>query len=251
MFLLKKIISALLLPPASLILIALLGFWMALRNTGLRRTLGIALTSLSLLTLLTLSLPAVGKRMLGSLELSPPPTTQQLSSAHAIVVLGGGIYNDAPEYMTDTVNYATLERLRYAARLAKQNKLPVLVTGGAPTGGMAEAETMRETLERDFGLSVKWTESKSRDTAENAKFSAIQLKDAGITRIALVSHAWHLQRAKSLFEHEGLTVIPAPTGFSTPAADPVYDWLPSDFRFSRIAIQEYLGQAVDQLRNVF
>lgn len=251
MFLIKKILAALLLPPASLVLMALLGLWIAMRNTDPRRKIGIALAGLSLTTLLALSVPAVGKRMLGSLEHFPPPTAQQLAGAQAIVVLGGGLYNDAPEYNADTVNYHTLERLRYAARLAKQRKLSVLVAGGAPEGGLAEAHAMREALERDFGLSVKWTESSSRDTAENAKFSATQLKHAGITRIALVSHAWHMQRAVLLFEREGLIVIPAPTVFSTPAADPVSDWLPRDFRHSRIAIHEYIGLAVDRLRQWF
>jgi uncharacterized SAM-binding protein YcdF (DUF218 family) len=197
------------------------------------------------------SAPAVGKWMLASLEQFKPPTAQQMTDVQAIVVLGGGLYHDAPEYSADTVNSYTLERLRYAARLAKQRGLPVLVTGGAPAGGIAEAKAMSESLERDFGITVNWTESASRDTAENAKFSALLLKDANIKRIALVSHGWHLPRAIPMFQGEGLTVIPAPTVFSTPAADPVFDWLPSDFRFSRIAAHEYLGRAVDHLRQWF
>ncbi len=251
MFLLKKIVASLLLPPTSLVLLALVGLWLTARNSAWHRRFGIALTSVSLTALLALSVPAVGKRMLVSLEQFPPPTTQQLDGVQAIVVLGGGLYHDAPEYGSDTVNSYTLERLRYTAWLAKQHGLPILVTGGAPAGGIAEAQAMRDTLEYEFGANVKWTESTSRDTAENAKFSALQLRHANITRIALVSHGWHLPRAIPMFEREGLTVVPAPTVFSTPAAYLAFDWLPSDFRSSRIAAHEYLGRASDRLRQSF
>lgn len=251
MFFLKKIVSSLLLPPTSLVLLALAGVWLTARNSAWHRKLGIALSSLSLTILLVLSVPAVGKWMLASLEQFPPPTPQQLADVQAIVVLGGGLYHDAPEYNADTVSSYSLERLRYAARLSKQHGLPVLVTGGAPAGGAAEAQAMRDALEHDFGIKVRWTESSSRDTSENAKYSASLLKDANVVRIALVSHSWHLPRAIQLFEREGLIVTPAPTVFSTPATNPVHDLLPSDFRLIRIAAHEYLGRAADLLQYWF
>ena len=247
MFFLKKLISAFVLPPASLILLALLGLWLTARKTGWRRQLGIILASLSLVSLLALSTPAVGNWMLRSLEKYPPASSTELNEAQAIVVLGGGLYHDAPEYQANTVSHYSLERLRYAARLAKAHHLPVLVTGGAPTGGIAEAQAMRETLEQDFGVQVKWVESASRDTAENATYSAALLKENGIERIALVSHAWHLARAVPLFERQGLAVIPAPTVFTTSAADSSYDWLPGSIWASRNAAHEYLGRAADWL----
>lgn len=251
MFLLKKILAALILPPTGLILIAFFGLWLIARNKGRGRTIGIVMISVALSALLALSLPAVNRQLLASLERHPPVSTQQLASAQAIVILGGGLYHDAPEYGGDTVKYYTLERLRYGAKLAKASKLPVLVTGGAPTGGRAEGQAMREVLTQEFGVGVKWTESASRDTAENAIFSATILKQAGIQRIVLVSHGWHLTRAIPLFEREGLTVIPAPTIFSTPNQEGLFNWLPGDLRSSRNALHEYLGRAVDQLRNFF
>ena len=175
MFFLKKLLSALVLPPASLVLLALFGFWLAMHKSGWRRKLGIGLTSLSLAALLALSMPVVGRKMLNSLESYPPVSAEQLKDAQAIVVLGGGLYHDAPEYQSSTVNHFSLERLRYAARLARQTHLAILVSGGAPSGGVAEAPAMRDTLEQDFGVKAKWLESASRDTGENAKHSAAQL----------------------------------------------------------------------------
>ena len=58
-----------------------------------------------------------------------------MKSAQAIVVLGGGLYFDTPEYGGDTVGGSTLERLRYAATIARKTNLPVLVTGGAGWAG--------------------------------------------------------------------------------------------------------------------
>lgn len=243
MFLAKKILTALFLPPAGLLLLAFFGLWLMARNRHRPHVGGILLLSISLTALLALSLPAVGKRLLASLETSPPVSADQLAKAQAIVVLGGGLYHQGPEYGGDTVNSYTLERLRYAAKLARKTHLPVLVSGGAP-----EAQAIREVLSKEFGVTPKWTESAARDTAENARFSALALKAAGISRIVLVSHGWHLPRAVPLFAQQGLTVIAAPTVFSTPAADPLLDWLPNDFHYSRIALREHLGRLIDRGR---
>lgn len=251
MFLLKKILAALILPPAGLILLALFGLWLA-RSSRSRRWQygGGALAALSLLGLLVFSLPVVGNALMAPLEPNPPITALQLQRVQAVVILGGGTYHAAPEYGGDTVSHYTLERLRYGARLARESRLPVLVTGGAPFGGRAEAESMREVLEIDFGVKVRWVEASSRDTEENASLSAPILKAAGITRIALVSHGWHLPRAIPLFEKQGLEVKPAPTAFSTVSPSLMEDLLPGAMVRSRHALSEYLGQLYNRLKEL-
>jgi uncharacterized SAM-binding protein YcdF (DUF218 family) len=224
LFLLKKLLSALLLPPTGLILLGLLGLLLA----GRRPRLGRALAGLSLLGLLALSLPPVAVALMAGLEPRVSVLAGDLDRAQAIVVLGGGNYYGAPEYGgADTVGRYTLERIRYGARLQRQTGLPLLVTGGAPMGGRPEGEAMKEALERDFGVPVAWVEAASRDTAENAAYSAPLLRQAGITRIALVSHAWHQRRAGALFERQGFEVIAAPMAFTTPAPRPALAPLPS------------------------
>lgn len=250
MFLLKKILAALILPPAGPILLALLGLWLAGRQSRRWRHAGFALASLSLLGLLLLALPIVGNALMVPLESNTPITAAQLQRSQAIVILGGGSYHAAPEYGGDTVSYITLERLRYGARLARASRLPLLVTGGAPFGGRPEAEAMREALEQDFGVKVRWIENASRDTAENAGLSAPMLKAAGITRIALVSHGWHLPRAVALFEKQGLEVVPAPTAFSTGSPSLLEDLLPRGLVRSRLALNEYLGQLFNRLKEI-
>lgn len=238
MFLLKKVLAALILPPTGPLLLAAIGLWLSRR----RPRLGHFVVALGLATLLALSLPWVATPLLCSVQNAPPPNPEELAGAQAIVILGGGNYLDAPEYGTDTVNALTLERLRYGARLAHQTGLPVAVTGGAPSGGLPEGEAMRETLATDFRITARWVESSSKETGENAAFLAPLLKQAGITRIVLVTHAWHMRRAQVAFEKQGLTVVPGPTRFATETATSLR-WLPSAVALhnSQIALHEWLG----------
>ena len=242
LFFLKKIVAALVLPPAGFVLLACLGLWIARRFPRTGR--GIALVAL--LALLALSFPPVSDALVRSLEIGPPISEKDLARAQAIVILGAGNYYGAPEYGGDTVNGTALERLRYGAELPRRSALPILVTGGNPFGGRAEGETMRQAIERDFYGKVKWVEKEARDTAENALYSARLLKGADIQRIALVSHAWHLRRAIAHFEAQGLEVIPAPTGYATRPPELLAQLLPSAraLAASSQALLEWLGIAM-------
>ncbi|BAO30936.1 YdcF family protein [Sulfuritalea hydrogenivorans] len=247
MFLLKKLLTTLILPPAGPILLAFLGLWLMRSQSRRWRNGGLWLAILSLAGLLLLSMPIVGKALMAPLEQYPPISAAQLQRAQAIVILGGGSYF-APEYGGDTVGSATLERLRYGARLARQSRLPLLVTGGAPTGGRPEGELMRDTLEQDFGVKVRWVETASRDTTENASLSAPLLKAAGISRIALVSNGWHLPRAIPLFAKQGLEVTPAPMAFISGESSLPTALLPGGLGASREALHEYLGQLYNRIK---
>lgn len=142
-----------------------------------------------------------------------------MNNRQAIVVLGGGSYRQAPEYGGDTIGYVSLERLCYALYLSKHSGLPILATGGAPDGGRAEAETMQESAQDNFAGAVRWFETASFDSANNARFSAALLHGEGITRIAMVCHTWHLLRAVARFEAHGFNVLPTPTSFSLAPTD--------------------------------
>jgi uncharacterized SAM-binding protein YcdF (DUF218 family) len=245
-FLLKKLITSLLLPPTGLVLLGLLGLILSRKQ----RSLGNCLIALSLLSTVILALPNVADALLAHLEISPPIRQEQLKQTQAIVILGGGTLYRAPEYGgQDTVKSTTLVRLRYGAKLAKISHLPVLVTGGSVFGETAEAISMQAVLENEFLVPVKWVEDQAQDTADNARLSAAILKKAGITRIALVTHAWHMQRAIELFRNQGVEVFAAPTNFSQPAQSTFAQWLPSAEHFARsqTALHEMLGRLANRL----
>ncbi|TAK90354.1 MAG: YdcF family protein [Burkholderiaceae bacterium] len=210
-FLLKKILSALLLPPFLPWLLVIVG----LLFLRWRPWLGRCLTALGIVLGIALSLPLVVGPMTAPLEKFVVPDHATLASAQAIVILGGGMTPNAPEYGGATVGYRTLERVRYGARLARELKLPVLVTGGAPQKHEAEADVMAATLKDDYGIAPRWVENESLDTRQNARYSHVLLRKAGIHRIVLVTHAAHMRRAVNEFEATGLEVIPAPTAFFT------------------------------------
>ncbi len=247
MFLLKKIILSLVLPPSSLVLLAFAGLPLA----RYRPRLGKLLIGISLFGLIVLSTPWVAGLLIQSLQKFPPIKDDQLAKCQAIVVLGGGIYRDAPEYRSDTIGNVSLERLRYALHLSKVSGLPVLATGGAPEGGTGEAVAMRNSAETDFGREIQWIEDQSLDTSSSAHLSAQMLKRHNIQRIALVSNAWHLPRATANFEAAGLTVVPAPMGFSVSTND-FGAFLPSAnaLSVSSRALYEWLGIMASHFRAI-
>lgn len=248
LFLLKKIVSAFILPPISLILLAFFGLWISRKHPKAGRTLA----TLSLTILLILSLPVTGNALLQSLETTHPISDTQLKEIQAIVILGGGNNSQAPEFgHEDTVNRWTLQRLRYGAYLQQLTGKPILVAGGAPFGGRPEADAMTETLQRDFHAKDIWIEDQSKDTAENAANSAAILKEHGVQRVAVISQAWHLPRAIKLFEQQGLRVYPAPTGYTREENETIIRWLPkaSALDKSSIALKEYLGRIFSGSKN--
>jgi uncharacterized SAM-binding protein YcdF (DUF218 family) len=145
------------------------------------------------------------------------PGKKTAPNVEAIVILGAGRYSAAPEYDDqDTVSRNTLERLRYGAHLAAQTSLPVLLSGGPVFNeDVPEATLMQQSLERDFGIKAKWVEGSSRTTLENAQRVKLMLAEAGIKRVYLVTHAWHMERAMWAFVNAGIDAVPAPMGFTT------------------------------------
>ncbi|MDD2987418.1 MAG: YdcF family protein [Zoogloea sp.] len=207
MFILKKILASLILPPLGPLILIAAGLVLSIH----RPRAGRILASLGLLAALALCTPTTVNLLLADLESAPPVNAEALAEADAIVILAGGRRSYAPEFDGETVNALSLERIRYGARLARQSKLPVMVTGGAPKGGTAEGELMKVSLEEDFGISVRWVESRSRDTRENAEYCAALMLPSGHRRIVLVTHAAHMRRSVEAFEAAGFSVVPAPT----------------------------------------
>lgn len=99
LFIAKKIIAALVLPPTGPLLVALIGLALLAR----RPKLGAALAWVGVLSLLALSLPSVWGALLHSLDQRGALDLAQAREAQAIVILGGGIRRDASEYGGDTL----------------------------------------------------------------------------------------------------------------------------------------------------
>lgn len=238
----KAILRTLVLPPTGPLLLALAGFALWQRRPRAGRWLALA----GVTTLLVFSIPAVAWILLRAVEIAAPLNLAEAKAAQAIVVLGGGIRRNAPEYGGDTLARLTLERVRYASRVARLTGLPVLVSGGSVAGGTPEGTLMRDAMETEYGVAVRWTEVHSRTTRENADRSAEILRAAGIQRVLLVAHGFDVRRASAEFSRAGVQVIAAPTVLANPAPDGVSDFLPSmaGLQGSYYALYEILANAV-------
>jgi uncharacterized SAM-binding protein YcdF (DUF218 family) len=237
----RGIVKSIVLPPTGLLLLSLVGL-------GIRKRFprgGITMAWAGVLLLLILSLPAVAALLVRSLDTSPPFDIARASAAQAIVILSGDT-RGAPEYGGETLGELTLERVRYGARLARLTGLPVLVSGGSVRGGEPEAAPMREALEREFGVPVRWTEERSRTTHENALYSAAMLRSAGIRSVVLVVHSFDMPRARAEFAAAGIETLPAPTGIPSAKPDRLSDFVPSiaGLHTSYYAVYEILANLV-------
>jgi uncharacterized SAM-binding protein YcdF (DUF218 family) len=232
-------------PPLSLFLLAGLGWLVRKRWPVLARWL----IGTAVALLYVLSVPLVSAALARSLQRIPALDLHHLPAGpQAIVVLGADFSAMAPEYGGATVGMMTLERLRYAAVLHRATGLPVLTCGGPPLEGVRPlAFHMAETLEQDFATPVEWIESGSATTRENLRGAAELLNPratGGVRRIYLVTHVWHLPRARFSAEAEGFVVTPAGTGYRAwPPAKPA-SLLPSAraLRESAWAVHEWIGR---------
>lgn len=252
--LLNAIPRALILPPANLFLLIAIGLlaWRRWPRAGrIAAGTGVALLAL-------LSTTAVADWFVTPLErMTRPLTGPERSGAQAIVVLAAGQLREAPEYgRRDIPDYIGLARLRYAAHLQRRTGLPILVSGGTAGDrggsepGYSFGDAMATALREDFGVPVQWIEGRSRDTSQNAAFSAALLREQGVRRILLVTHAMHMARARAAFQRAGLEVVDAPTMFFSGQTRGLHSWVPSveGMRRSWYGIYELIGIVWYRLR---
>jgi uncharacterized SAM-binding protein YcdF (DUF218 family) len=238
----------LLLPPGVLLLLLLLGWWLRRRAPRLAAFCFVS----GFAGLWLMSLPVVVEWTARLVEREPALAetrwAQLAEQAGAIVVLGAGREQSDPAWGGDQPGYIALERLRYAARVARASGLPVLTSGGLHYGQPpSEAMLGAEVLQRDMGLPTRWLEERSRTTWENAVYSAEMLRASGIERVVLVTSASHMPRSRWCFEQNGIEVIAAPVGFmGVPNGRPFNGWLPEAKAFwqNGMLLNEVVGMAV-------
>jgi uncharacterized SAM-binding protein YcdF (DUF218 family) len=253
----KPALGALLLPPVPFLLLVLVGARLILP----RRGWGWALVLLGVAGVWLSACTGAGRAMEQLLLRVPPALTlgriaqlkaESAAGSTAIVVLGGGVEDFAPEYGVSSLSFASLERLRYGLWLGGKSGLPVAFSGGvgwADRQSAPEAEVAAGIAAQEFGHPLRWTEAQSRDTQENARNTVALLERAGVTRIVLVTHGWHMPRAKRAFDDaaaaSGVRIDAAPMGLARGSEAAGLDWLPSTGGFMRVrrVLHEVVGGA--------
>jgi uncharacterized SAM-binding protein YcdF (DUF218 family) len=233
------------LPPVLLLLLAVLGGVLAARG---RRWAGAGAAIAALLVLL-MATPAVAALLRWSLEREVITGAAPAHPPGAIIVLGAELNHGARGAEPGRLS---LMRLREGARLHRATGLPLLVTGGIISAGAPPLATlMAKSLAEDFGTPARWVEPRATDTRENAAFSAALLAQAGIHAAYLVSHGWHLPRARAAFDRAGLLALPIPVEAAAPRPPAGSDWLPRPDHLmeSWLALREWAGRLVYALRD--
>ena len=253
------LLEQLILPPGGFIILSLLGLAIMRRY----QRLGIYMTICGLGLMYVASLPATAFLLMSWLEPEPASALNVNQISHnamqtgnqpqAIVILGAGRRYHAPEYAGDIPNAFALERIRYGVWLARRTLLPVVGAGvlGAKYS-LSEAEIMKKVIESEYALPVRWTETESHTTYENAKYSAQILKAEGIYSIYLVTHALHMKRSVASFEKFGFKVFPSPTAFNSSSRQGMglAHFLPSSKALNHTteALHEWVGMLWYRLR---
>lgn len=229
-------------PPGVALVVAAAGALVGVR----KKRLGRFLVAFGLVSAWVLSTSACGTALLRTLQSETPLRPGEAwPAAEAVVVLSAGAREEAPEYGGVSVDPMTLERLRYGVFVHRQTGAPLLVTGGPSSPDLPSvAELMRRVAVDEFGVQVAWVDGDARTTWENATGSKALLAAAGIERVYLVSHAYHLPRGRACFEAVGLEVVAAPTGHAAPCELTLDAFVPSrkGVRDASMAVHEWIGR---------
>ena len=206
-------------------------------------------------------------RLLGQHWLSTPPAIsradiERLQALHAkeggvaVLVLGGGARQWAPEYQDSTLNEFSMPRLRLGIWLSRQIQAPLAFSGGVGWQARDQISTEGQIAGRiaadEFQHPLSWVEDRSRDTRENARYSLELLRQHKVRTLVLVTHEQHMPRSIRAFQEAmtesgvqtGISLIPAPAGLRPDGEWRLSNWLPSSDGYLRVRYVVYEAMAL-------
>jgi uncharacterized SAM-binding protein YcdF (DUF218 family) len=245
-----KVFALVVYPLGLSILLLLIGIALGLAARRIASTL---LILCAVVVLWVFSTPLVSRMMLSSLEKTN--SLETISSADVAILLGGLMRGQNQQKDPDLTDAA--DRAVQAFRLYRSGRVRhILITGGNlpwSLDSVPEAQHIAGLL-REWGIPDQAiiTESKSRNTWENATNSRPIWEDHGFKTGLLVTSATHMPRALAVFRRAGFRVAPAATDFR---AQPLLEGgilalLPDAQALadSTVAFKEWIGLLVYRIR---
>ena len=180
-----------------------------------RKRVALWIAGVSAVWCLFWSSPATYRWLASGLEREfPVMKAEDAQNADAIMVLGGGMGSNTNAYPYSEM-WTSADRAWHGARLYKAGKAPrVFVTCDADIPLLVDLGVPRTAICGPSG---------ARNTEEEARFIAEAMKQVKVrgegeqrkVKILLVTSAWHMRRAKLMFEKyaKGVEVIPAATDY--------------------------------------
>ena len=179
-------------------------------------------------------------------EEAPPAESIDLGGVDAIVLLGGGMGRHTKCGRSEITMCA--DRVWETAKLWKAHRRPSMKI--VVSGQGARESTV--PLLKDLGVSEDdlLFVPKARNTEEEARM----LASSGIRRVCLVTSAWHMPRARMLFERAGLEVRTAPADYEMHFAQEnpieIGDFFPSAgaLLLNSLAVKEWVARFLYALK---
>ena len=217
MFYLSKIVWAFFQPSSFITILLCIGLLLTFRN----KRFGKSVLGLGIALYLFCGFSPLGNWLLIPLEnRARIGASEPVEGAAGIIVLGGAVASVQDSGEPQVLLNESADRMVEALRVAQQHpEMPVIFSGGngeliQSSRDMTEAEVARRFFE---GFSIVpprlQLESRSRNTLENAKLTAELMQPRSDQRWVLVTSAFHMPRARALFEAKGFRIIPRPGDF--------------------------------------
>lgn len=214
---------------------------------------GVWLLTLTLGWLYLCSTAAVADYLMGRLETGYSSKAMSgVENADAIVLLGGAARGHVHMGRLPDLNQHA-DRLVHAVALYRAGKSSlIVVSGGGAPGSRSEARQIRDLLQV-MGVPSRAIklEEQSRNTYDNAVYTARMLQELQLQRVLLVTSAFHMRRAEAAFRAQGVAVTPAPADHKRLVSEGTLPfWIPGAGNLTRssLAIHEMVGYWVYRLQ---
>ncbi len=212
-------------------------------------------STLGIIILVFCSLPIVSNKLIENLEKDYEPIEiSKIENSDAIVVLSGMLkqikYKNSIKYEFDE----KVDRIIAGIDLFKNKKAPILVltrgklpwTIGIPEGEFLKKFAINQGIpEKNIFLTESVQNTEEEALSVKKMFSNTNVK------IILVTSAFHMNRAKRIFEKKGIKVLPFPVDFiNSETKFTVITLLPSVYALTDTSkfIREMIGRAYYNLR---
>lgn len=237
MFLLKKLISAFLLPLPIGLFLLFLAFVFLISNSYKKAKV---FAFLSLLWFALLSNQTVSSAILSPLE-NAHKSLLKTPNVNYIVVLGNGHISDESLSITSQVKSTAVNRLVEGIRHYKNLKDVKLIVSGYSGFDKNSHASMQEKLAVSLG--VKKEDIIRLDIPKDTNQEAIEAKKIiGKDKFILVTSASHMKRSMILFKNHGLNPIASPTQNLAYKDEGYHSIFNSENLYKvEIAFHEYLG----------
>ena len=237
MFLLKKLISAFLLPIPIGLFLLLISFIYLMFNSYKKAKIFLFL---GLSWFLFFSFQPISNALLAPLE-NTHKALLETPKVNYILVLGSGHKSNESLSITSQVKMVGINRLVEGIRHYKNLENVKLIVSGYSSNDENSHALMQEKLA--ISLGVNPNDIIRLDTPKDTKEEAIEVKKiVGDNELILVTSASHMKRTVLLFQKEGLEVFPSPTNHLAYKDDSYSAYFSAKYiRNCEIAIHEYLG----------